>query len=55
MMICARCDQPMGEDEPYESQYWNSPSGPGTTWYLHVRCDSQTTEQGFATWSKEGS
>ena len=36
-MFCARCDQPIRPDQPYEKRDIPSPSGAGATVYLHAK------------------
>ncbi|MEU7048064.1 hypothetical protein [Streptomyces eurythermus] len=39
-MICTRCDQPIRDDEPYETVPHYGASGAGATLHVHVRaCD----------------
>ncbi|MFG2639111.1 hypothetical protein ACGFX8_36480 [Streptomyces sp. NPDC048362] len=38
-MICARCDEPIGQGEEYVTVEHHAPTGPGTTVVVHAeRC-----------------
>jgi hypothetical protein len=47
-MFCARCDKPIRPGQPYKPYDIMSPTGPGTTVYLHVKpctpVPTQTTQ-----------
>ncbi|REE62110.1 hypothetical protein BX257_4723 [Streptomyces sp. 3212.3] len=41
MNICAHCDEPIRDGEPYETRSIEAGSGPGGFVYLHLSCEER--------------